>query len=66
MHIERHATTCPTCDGHRFIGHLLCPDCEGNGKVIYQQARKPLRLKGWAVALLAVALIAGILLWVNL
>lgn len=46
MYIESHAVICPLCDGHRYIGHLLCTECLGDGKIVFQQRKAPMHLTG--------------------
>ena len=53
MYIESHAIVCPACKGHRYIGHLICLECCGNGQIVFKQRQSYNRARLWQVGLLA-------------
>jgi len=55
---EPFAVTCDSCDGHMFIGHELCPKCNGEGRILItpiNNERRVTRMWNWLRRQLGIA-----------
>lgn len=63
--IEAPAQVCWHCGGLRYLDHVLCPVCQGNGRIVPQAMPKSLFLLRVAVILMLVAAIGLYGIWAG-